>query len=94
MAKQRCSFWSTPQGWAAIGMIAAVSYFLFMEHRQHLFEFLPLLILLACPLMHVFMHHGHRHEHLDRQVNDDPHGADKDGSHLDPKSNRENDDAR
>ncbi|EGM70167.1 DUF2933 domain-containing protein [Shewanella sp. HN-41] len=88
MAKQRRSFWFTPQGWAAIGMIAAVSYFLFMEHRQHLFEFLPLLILLACPLMHVFMHHGHRHH------NDDPHRADKDGSSLNPKGNRENDDAR
>jgi hypothetical protein len=24
---------------------------------------LPLIILLACPLMHVFMHHGHGHGH-------------------------------
>lgn len=29
------------------------------DHRQHLVDFLPFLILLAGPLMHLFMHHGH-----------------------------------
>lgn len=52
--KQR-SFWSTPTGWAALGLIAAASYFLLVEHRQHFFEYLPFIILLLCPLMHVFM---------------------------------------
>ncbi|WP_417345530.1 DUF2933 domain-containing protein [Ferrimonas sp.] len=64
MAKRQRSFWSTPQGWAAIGLIAAVSYFLLVEHRQHLFEFLPFLILLACPFMHIFMHGRHGHDHI------------------------------
>lgn len=62
-------FWTSPKGLAAIGLIGATSYFLFMEHRQHLFEYLPVLILLACPLMHLFMHGGHgghgKHEHED-----------------------------
>ena len=34
-------------------------YFLLSEHRAHFFGALPFLFLLACPLMHVFMHHGH-----------------------------------
>lgn len=32
------------------------------EHRAHLLGILPYLILLACPLMHLFMHHGHGHD--------------------------------
>ncbi len=46
----------------AIGLIvigAVASYFLLTEHRAHFFGALPFLLLLACPLMHVFMHHGH-----------------------------------
>ncbi|SDJ17740.1 Protein of unknown function [Ferrimonas sediminum] len=70
MAKRQRSFWSTPQGWAAIGLIASVSYFLLVEHRQHLFEFLPFLILLACPLMHIFMHRGHGHHHTTKHGRD------------------------
>ena len=71
MAKQREGFWLTPKGISAIGLIGAATYFLFMEHRQHVFEFLPFLILLACPLMHIFMHKGHGgHEHKEE-------GADK-----------------
>jgi len=31
-------------------------------HRVHLFEWLPFLIVLACPLMHIFGHVGHHHE--------------------------------
>ncbi|GFD67308.1 MULTISPECIES: DUF2933 domain-containing protein [Alteromonas] len=61
-------FWSTPTGWAALAMIAAVTYFLIFEHGHHVLQFLPYLILLLCPLMHIFMHsshgkHGHVHEH-------------------------------
>lgn len=32
-----------------------------LEHRVHLLGVLPWLILLACPLMHLFMHRGHGH---------------------------------
>ncbi|XKH00876.1 DUF2933 domain-containing protein [Marinobacter nauticus] len=31
------------------------------EHKVHLLGALPWLILLACPLLHVFMHGGHGH---------------------------------
>lgn len=42
--------------WGAIGIIA---YYLLTEHFAHDIGVLPFLILLACPLMHFFMHGGH-----------------------------------
>lgn len=59
MSTKRTSFWLTPKGLAALGLIGAVTYFLLMEHRQHVWQYLPFLILLACPFMHLFIHRGH-----------------------------------
>lgn len=53
------SFWRSAQGMATLFMIGAVTYFLLIEHRTHLFQWLPFLILLLCPVMHLFMHRGH-----------------------------------
>ena len=48
--------------WVLIGFLAVGGYFLLTEHRAHAIAFLPYLLLLACPLMHLFHHHGgHRH---------------------------------
>ena len=44
-------------GFLVFGAVAA--YFLLSEHRTHFFGALPFLLLLACPLMHLFMHGGH-----------------------------------
>ena len=87
MSNKPRSFWSTPSGWAALGLIGAASYFLLMEHTQHFFQFLPFLILLLCPLMHVFMHGSHgKHEHVS-QEKDDPASfqeiTDKNGAYRD-----------
>lgn len=50
--------------WVFIGFALVAAYFLFTEHRAHLLGFLPYLFLLACPLMHLFHHHGgHGHGH-------------------------------
>ena len=45
-----------------VGLAAVL---LIVEHRLHVLGYLPWLILLACPLMHVFMHrdHGHKRKH-------------------------------
>lgn len=53
------SFWSSRYavGLVVIGAVAA--YFLLTEHLAHVVGALPFVLLLACPLMHVFMHHGH-----------------------------------
>jgi hypothetical protein len=45
---------------AALGILA---FFLITEHTAHVLGALPYLLLLACPLMHLFMHHGHGHGH-------------------------------
>lgn len=45
--------------WAWWVFAAIALFFLLSEHRAHLFGILPYLLLLACPLMHLFMHHGH-----------------------------------
>lgn len=34
-------------------------FFLFSEHRIHALSWLPLLLLLACPFLHMTMHGGH-----------------------------------
>ena len=38
---------------------AAAAYFLWTEHRAHVAQALPWLVLALCPLMHAFMHRGH-----------------------------------
>ena len=49
--------------WYFLGFLAIAGYFLFTEHRAHVLPYLPFLLLLACPLMHFFMHRGHGHGH-------------------------------
>ncbi|CAG1019920.1 hypothetical protein BURC_04848 [Burkholderiaceae bacterium] len=61
--------WSSINQWLLwIGLAAAVAW-LSVGHGEHLFRLAPLLILLACPLMHVFGHgHGSGHgDHSHRQ---------------------------
>lgn len=53
------SFWGSPAGLALIVLLGFAGFFLYTEHRAHLFGALPWLILLACPLLHIFMHRGH-----------------------------------
>lgn len=45
--------------WVFLGFAAVAGFFLLTEHRAHLFGVLPYLLLLACPLMHLFHHGGH-----------------------------------
>lgn len=42
-----------------IAFVAIGGFYLVTEHRAHLLGWLPFLFVLACPLMHLFMHHGH-----------------------------------
>lgn len=44
--------------WVLIGFLAVAGFFLWTEHRAHVLGWLPYLLVLACPLMHLF-HHGH-----------------------------------
>ena len=49
----------SPSTIALVFFVAAAGYFLWTEHRAHVIQFLPWIIFLMCPLMHVFMHGGH-----------------------------------
>lgn len=44
-------------GWFVFAAVAG--FYLWTEHRAHLLGALPFLLLLACPLIHLFVHHGH-----------------------------------
>ena len=59
--------------WVLLAFLAIAAFFLITEHQAHLsflitehrghlselLYYVPFLLLLACPLMHVFMHRGH-----------------------------------
>jgi len=44
--------------WIFWGFVVVAAYFLLTEHRAHTFQYLPFLLLLACPIMHLFHGHG------------------------------------
>ena len=79
---------SAPPFWRsryAIGLLvlgAVAAYFLLSEHRAHFFGALPFLLLLACPLMHMFMHGGHGGH---RGGHGDPEGSKQSASSAEPK---------
>ena len=52
-------FWGSRYSIGLLVFGGIALYFLLSEHRAHFLGVLPLLFLLACPLMHVFMHGGH-----------------------------------
>ncbi len=57
------NFLMSPAGLVMVGFLAIAGVYLWAEHRAHLLGALIWLPLLACPLMHLFMHHGHgRHD--------------------------------
>ena len=59
--------------WVLLGFVAVIGFFLFTEHRAHLLGILPYLLLLACPLMHLFHHgHGGGHDHGEQSKEDRP----------------------
>ena len=53
---------------AILVFAAGGGYYLWMQHRAHVFQFLPFAVFLLCPLMHLFGGHGkhggeHHHDH-------------------------------
>lgn len=52
--------------WVFCGFAVVGAYYLITEHREHVFDYLPYALLVACPLLHVFHGHG-GHGHKDRE---------------------------
>lgn len=53
------SVWRSKAGLVTCGFLLIGAFFLLMEHWAHVLGVLPYLLILACPLMHIFMHRGH-----------------------------------
>ncbi|MDR6207904.1 DUF2933 domain-containing protein [Paraburkholderia graminis] len=68
-------FWKSRGAIALVGFAAVATSFMFSEHRAHFLGVLPYLIFLACPLMHLFMHHGHHHGTQVEAQHSDPQGG-------------------
>ncbi|MOA35882.1 hypothetical protein D3C78_1573720 [compost metagenome] len=57
------SFWRSKPG-VVLGMLAVIAlFYVAREHYAHASLLLPYLILLLCPLMHLFGHRHGQHHH-------------------------------
>ncbi len=59
MSKPTHRWWHNRANIALAVFVAIGGYFLWTEHRAHVIEFLPWLLVLGCGAMHLFMHRGH-----------------------------------
>jgi Na+/glutamate symporter len=58
--------------WITLSVFGVIALLLLWgEHKVHILGALPWLILLICPLMHIFMHGGHgTHQHAQQKDDD------------------------
>lgn len=69
----------SPVGLAFLGFAAIAAFFLITEHAAHTFGALPFVLLALCPLLHLFMHHGHGgHEGTNNHPQHGDHGQRED----------------
>lgn len=68
--------------WLLAGAVAITAFYVFSEHRVHVVLVLPYLLVLACPLMHLFMHRGHHRDgqHASPSENQSSRSGQSDGS--------------
>jgi hypothetical protein len=56
---ESASFLRSPAGMTLCVFLAVAALFLVLEHSAHLLGAWPLLFVLVCVVMHIFMHRGH-----------------------------------
>lgn len=66
---------ATSSKWYIWAVVAVLTFYLWTEHRAHLYGALPYLLFLLCPLMHLFMGHGEHNSHQHRSNNVDKKGV-------------------
>jgi hypothetical protein len=67
-------------GIATAAAVAVLGFLIYTGHSAHLLGALPWLLILACPLLHIFMHgsHGSDHRHRDgKEPRSDKQDADE-----------------
>jgi hypothetical protein len=71
-AASQGSFWTSRAFLVCAILLAIAGVLLWTEHFAHALGLLPFLLILACPLLHIFMHGGHgRHgDHVHQQPSD------------------------
>lgn len=76
--KEYESWWFSRTFLVTIGTLLILGFLIYTGHSAHLLGALPYLLLLACPLMHHFMHGGHQRHGSGPQVREnDPNDANK-----------------
>ena len=58
-------------GIVTICVLTILGLLVYTGHSAHLLGAVPYLLLLACPLMHIFMHGGHHHHRGDHKRGSD-----------------------
>jgi hypothetical protein len=72
------AFLRSRTGVVLLAFLAIAAFFLLTEHTAHVFGVLPYVLLLLCPLLHVFMHHGHGgHSGHDEEQDQHPQGDER-----------------
>jgi hypothetical protein len=65
-------WWKTRFAFALLCFVVIGVVLLAIDHWHHVFGGWPLLFLLVCPLLHIFLHGGHRkqHKHAEPRLDD------------------------
>jgi hypothetical protein len=58
MSDRSKRIWRISGGVFSALMLVGTGYLLLVEHQHHIYQWLPILVLLVCPLMHVLTHGG------------------------------------
>ena len=64
-------------GIATIIAVSVLGFLVYEGHGAHILGYAPFLLILACPLLHIFMHGGHGGHGAHRHGNDDRDEGDK-----------------
>ncbi len=79
-----CPWWKSTKGIVALVALAVLGLYLIIVHQQHILGALPFLVILLCPLSHLFMHGKHHTHSKNGEDNDQENNAKhehKDGCH-------------
>jgi Protein of unknown function (DUF2933) len=80
--QEKQKFWLSTKGIVilVLSVNGAVLYYLWVEHHSHPIHFLPYLLFIACPFIHIFISGGHRHGAVDASTKDSGNGEQRDDS--------------